>query len=115
MRQGEVYTSSPSPITGERELRVVVSADVYNDRPGCISVLVAEIETGTRLRATQHGILTEFGVVLADRIIWFPVDMVGERFGTITTDQLRTVVDAACLVISWLPRPGPVISATNGR
>ncbi|MGH3566807.1 MAG: hypothetical protein ACRDRH_12390 [Pseudonocardia sp.] len=55
MKQGEVYLSTPSPITNERELRVVISADAYNSRPSCVSVLVAEIETGTRLRATQHG------------------------------------------------------------
>lgn len=61
MKQGDVYLSTPSPITDERELRVVVSSDAYNTRPGCVSVLVAEIETGTRLRPTQHGILTDYG------------------------------------------------------
>lgn len=99
MKQGEVYLSALSPITNERELRVVISVDAYNSRPGCVSVLVAEIETGTRLRATQHGILTDFGVVLADRILWFPTEMVGELFGTITDEQRRSVVDAACLAI----------------
>lgn len=99
MKQGEVYLSASSPITSERELRVVISADAYNSRPSCVSVLVAEIETGTRLRATQHGILTDFGVVLADRILWFPPEMVGELFGMITDEQLRSVVDAACLVL----------------
>ena len=99
MRQGEVYLSAPSPITGERELCVIVSSDAYNTRPGCVSVLVAEIETGTRLRPTQHGILTDYGVVLADRIVWFPLDMVGERFGQISKGQRSAVVEAACLVI----------------
>jgi hypothetical protein len=99
VKQGEVYLSPPSPITGERELRVVLSADDYNDRPDCVSVLVAEIETGTRLRATQHGILTDFGLVLADRVIWFPPAMVGEPFGEIAEEQRGAVVDAACLVI----------------
>ncbi|MGH3897412.1 MAG: hypothetical protein ACRDTA_04000 [Pseudonocardiaceae bacterium] len=99
MKQGEVYLSTPSPITGERELRVIVSSDAYNTRPGCVSVLVAEIETGTRLRPTQHGILTDYGVVLADRIVWFPLDMVGERFGQISNGERSAVVEAACLVI----------------
>lgn len=100
MKQGEVYLSGTSPITGERELRVVISTDEYNSRPGCVSVLTAEIETGTRLRATQHGILTDFGMVLADRIVWFPPDMVGEPFGQITVGQRRAIVDAACRVLS---------------
>lgn len=99
MRQGEVYLSGPSVITQERELRVVISNDELNQRPDCVSVLVAEIETGTRLRATRHAVATDFGVVLADRIVWFPPEMVGEHFGEITDTQRRAVVDAACLVI----------------
>ncbi|MGH3922446.1 MAG: type II toxin-antitoxin system PemK/MazF family toxin, partial [Pseudonocardiaceae bacterium] len=99
VKQGEVYLSTPSPSTGDRELRVIVSSDAYNTRPGCVSVLVAEIETGTRLRPTQHGILTDYGVVLADRIIWFPLEMVGERFGQISNEERNAVVDATCLVI----------------
>lgn len=99
MRQGEVYLSAPSPITRERELRVVISNDEVSRRPDCVSVLVAEIETGTRLRPTRHGVLTDFGVVLADRIVWFPPAMVGERFGALTDEQRQAVVDAACLVI----------------
>lgn len=99
MNQGDVHLSEPSPVTGERELRVVVSSDLYNTRPGCVSVLVAAIETGTRLRATQHGVLTEYGLVLADRIMWFPPRMVGERFGVITDEQRRAVVDASCAVL----------------
>lgn len=99
MKQGEVYLSTPSPITRERELRVVISNDDINGRPDCVSVLVAEIETGTRLRATRHGVPTDFGVVLADRIVWFPPDMVGELFGEITDEQRRRVVEAACVVI----------------
>ncbi|MGH3811725.1 MAG: hypothetical protein ACRDUV_04605 [Pseudonocardiaceae bacterium] len=99
MKQGEVYLSTLSPITGERELRVIVSSDTYNTRPGCVSVLVAEIETGTRLRATQHGILTDYGVVLADRIVWFPLEMVGEQFGQISNEERSAMVEAACLVI----------------
>jgi mRNA-degrading endonuclease toxin of MazEF toxin-antitoxin module len=99
VRQGDVYLSEPSPVTGERELRVIVSSDLYNSRPGCVSVLVAEIETGTRLRATQHGIVTDYGLVLADRITWFPPSMLGERFGAVTDEQRRAVVDASCLVL----------------
>ncbi|MGH4015842.1 MAG: type II toxin-antitoxin system PemK/MazF family toxin [Pseudonocardiaceae bacterium] len=99
MKQGEVCLSAPSPITGERELRVIVSSDAYNTRPGCVSVLIAEIETGTRLRPTQHGIRTDYGVVLADRIVWFPLEMVGERFGQISNEERSAVVEAAGLVI----------------
>jgi hypothetical protein len=64
-----------------------------------VSVLVAEIETGTRLRPTQHGILTDYGVVLADRILWFPLEMVGEHFGQISNEERTAVVESACLVI----------------
>ncbi|HEY1971201.1 MAG TPA: hypothetical protein VGH89_24815 [Pseudonocardia sp.] len=38
--QGEVRISDPSPLTGERELYVVVSADFYNAAGGR-TVLVA--------------------------------------------------------------------------
>ncbi|MGH3545559.1 MAG: hypothetical protein ACRDPW_06505, partial [Mycobacteriales bacterium] len=65
-----VYISNVRALTGERELRVVLSCDLYNASPGCVTVLVAEIETGTRLRATQHGIETNYGIILADRIVW---------------------------------------------
>ncbi|MGQ0573269.1 MAG: hypothetical protein ACT4RN_03575 [Pseudonocardia sp.] len=99
MRQGDVFLSPASPVTGERELRLVMSADGYNSRPGCVSVLIAEIETGTRLRSTQHGVLTDFGVVLADRIMWFPPTGIGEPFGRVPDEQRRAIVDAACLVI----------------
>jgi hypothetical protein len=99
MRQGEVYITEPSPITGERELRVILSNDDYNADPNCVSVLIAEIETGSRLRATRHGIETEYGLVLADRIVWEPPSMVGERFGQITDSERHAVVEAACLAI----------------
>lgn len=99
MRQGEVYITEPSPITGQHELRVILSNDDYNADPNCVSVLIAEIETGSRLRATRHGIETEYGLVLADRIVWEPPSMVGEQFGRITDAQRQALVDAACLVI----------------
>ncbi|MGH3907443.1 MAG: hypothetical protein ACRDTE_25195 [Pseudonocardiaceae bacterium] len=77
-RQGDVLISNPSPLTGERELYTVVSADIYNAAGGP-TVLVAEIETGTRYRATAYATETDYGVVLADRVVWLPVDMLGEQ------------------------------------
>jgi len=44
-------------------------------------VLIAEIETGTRCRASAYATETDYGVVLADRVVWLPVDMPGEPFG----------------------------------
>ena len=83
--QGDVLISNPSPLTGEREL-CTVSADIYNAAGGP-TVLVAEIETGTRYRATAYATKTDYGVVLADRVMWFPVDMLGERFGRLADVQ----------------------------
>lgn len=37
-----------------------------------------EIETGTRYRATAYATETDYGVVLADRVMWLPVDMLGD-------------------------------------
>ncbi len=99
VRQGDVYISDVSVLTGERELRVVLSCDLYNRNPGCLTVLVAEIETGTRLRSTQHGVETDYGLILADRIVWKPVDALGEAFGRITDEQRRTLIGASCSVI----------------
>jgi hypothetical protein len=53
--QGDVLISHPSPLTGERELYTVVSADVYNAAGGP-TVLIAEIETGTRYRASAYAV-----------------------------------------------------------
>ena len=64
----------------ERELCTVISADVYN-AVGSPTVLIAEIETGTRCRASAYATETDYGVVLADRVVWLPVDMPGEPFG----------------------------------
>lgn len=89
--QGDVLISDPSPLTGERELHVVVSADVYNSE-GPRTVLVAEIETGTRYRATAFATATDYGVVLADRVIWLPVDMLGQPFGRLTPEQRDQVI-----------------------
>ncbi len=99
MRQGDVYITDVSALTGERELRVVLSCDLYNRNPGCLTVLVAEIETGTRLRATQHGIETDYGLILAERIVWEPVDALGQPFGQITPEQRHALIEASCLVI----------------
>lgn len=89
--QGDVLISDPSPLTGERELYTVVSADFYN-AAGSRTILVAEIETGTRFRATAFATETEFGVVLADRVVWLPVDMLGEHFGRLSSAQRDQVV-----------------------
>ncbi len=96
--QGDVLISNPSPLTGERELCAVVSADIYNAAGGP-TVLVAEIETGTRYRATAYATETDYGVVLADRVVWFPVDMLGERFGQLTDAQCNRVVDQIVTVL----------------
>ncbi|MGH3713962.1 MAG: type II toxin-antitoxin system PemK/MazF family toxin [Micromonosporaceae bacterium] len=100
MRQGEVYVSDPSPLTGERELYVVASCDEYNEVGGP-TVLVAEVETGTRYRATPFGtaVETSYGVVLTDRLRWLPVEFVGERFGQLDTVQVTAVVDGSSRVI----------------
>jgi hypothetical protein len=49
----DVLISNPSPLTGERELYTVVSTDIDNAAGGP-TVLVAEIETGTRYRTTAY-------------------------------------------------------------
>jgi mRNA-degrading endonuclease toxin of MazEF toxin-antitoxin module len=97
-RQGEVLISEPSPLTGERELYTVVSADVYNAAGGR-TVLVAEIETGTRYRATALATETEYGVVLADRVQWLPVDMLGQHFGTLTPGQTDQVITQIITIV----------------
>lgn len=98
LRQGDVLISNPSPLTGERELHTVVSADIYNAAGGP-TVLVAEIETGTRYRATAYATETDYGVVLADRVVWLPVDMLGEQFGRLTDAQRNRVVDQIVAVL----------------
>ncbi|MGH3871763.1 MAG: hypothetical protein ACRDSR_09680 [Pseudonocardiaceae bacterium] len=96
--QGDVLISTPSPLTGERELYTVVSADIYNTAGG-FTVLVAEIETGTRYRATAYATETDYGVVLADRVVWLPVDMLGEHFGRLTDTQRDRVIDQIVAVL----------------
>jgi mRNA-degrading endonuclease toxin of MazEF toxin-antitoxin module len=96
--QGDVLISNPSPLTGERELAMVVSADIYNAAGGP-TVLIAEIETGTRYRATAYATETDYGVVLADRVVWMPVDMLGEHFGRLTDAQRDQVVDQIVAVL----------------
>lgn len=92
--QGDVLISNPSPLTGEHELSTVVSADVYNSAGGP-TVLVAEIKTGTRYRATE----TDYGVVLADRVVRMPLDMLGEYFGRLTDAQRNRVIDQIVVVL----------------
>lgn len=96
--QGDVLISNPSPLTGERELHTVVSADIYNAAGGS-TVLVAEIETGTRYRATAYATETDYGVVLADRVVWLPLDMLGEHFGRLTDTQRDRVIDQIVAVL----------------
>ena len=95
--QGQVLISDPSPLTGERELTVVVSSDIYN-RAGAPTVVVAEVETGTRFRATSYATETDYGVVLADRVQWLPTSMAGERFGIVTEEQRRRIADQVVAV-----------------
>ena len=76
----------------------MVSADVYNAAGGP-TVLVAEIETGTRYRATAYATETDYGVVLADRVVWLPVGMLGEQFGLLTDAQRNRVVDQIVAVL----------------
>lgn len=90
-RQGDVYISDPSPLTGERELYVIVTSDTYSDAQPPTH-LVAEIETGTRYRASTYATQTDFGVVLADRIVYYPIDMLGEQFGRLPIEQLQQVI-----------------------
>lgn len=97
-RQGDVLISNPSPLTGERELYTVVSADIYNNAGGP-TVLVAEIETGTRYRASAYATETDYGVVLADRVIWLPIDMLGEQFGRLADTQRERVIDQIVAVV----------------
>ncbi|WP_280395010.1 type II toxin-antitoxin system PemK/MazF family toxin [Nocardia brasiliensis] len=100
MRQGDVYLSDPSPLTGERELYVVISSDEYNDAAGP-TVVVVELETGTRYRATPFGtaVETPFGVALADRLLWLPRSHVGERFDRLDAALTHRLVDASCRVL----------------
>ncbi|MBG6136233.1 type II toxin-antitoxin system PemK/MazF family toxin [Longispora fulva] len=92
--------SDPSPLTGERELYVVASSDLYNEAGGP-TVLVAEIEVGTRLRATplKTAIETPWGVVLCDRLTWLPVEYAGEHFGQLAPDEITDLIEGSCRVI----------------
>lgn len=96
--QGDVLISTPSPLTGERELYTVVSADIYNTAGGP-TVLVAEIETGTRYRTSAYATETDYGVVLADRVIWLPVDLLGGYFGQLTDTQRTRVLNQIVAVL----------------
>ncbi|MGH3916137.1 MAG: hypothetical protein ACRDTC_22425 [Pseudonocardiaceae bacterium] len=99
VRQGDVLISNPSPLTGERELYVIVSADVYNTAGGP-TALIAEIETGTRYRASAYATETDYGVVLADRVLWLPVGMLGEHFGRLSEQQRERVVGQIIAVLT---------------
>ncbi|MEU7141218.1 type II toxin-antitoxin system PemK/MazF family toxin [Nocardia sp. NPDC046473] len=100
MRQGDVYRSDLSPPTGERALYLVISSDEYNEAAGP-TVVVVEIETGTRYRATSFGtaVETPFGVALADRLLWLPRTQVGERFDRLDAELTWRVVDASRRVL----------------
>jgi mRNA-degrading endonuclease toxin of MazEF toxin-antitoxin module len=78
-------------------LHTVVS-DLYNAAGGP-TVLIAEIETGTRYRATAYATETDYGVVLADRVVWMPVEMLGEPFGRLTDAQRHRVIDQIVAVL----------------
>lgn len=55
-------------------------------------MLVTEIETGARYRATAFATETDYGIVLADRVIWLPVDLLGQPFGQLTPAQRDQVI-----------------------
>lgn len=76
----------------------MVSADIYIAAHGP-TVLVGEIETGARYRATAYATETNYGVVLADRVMWLPVDMLGEHFGRLTDAQRDRIVDQTVAVL----------------
>jgi hypothetical protein len=42
---------------------------------------------------------TDYGVVLADRVVWMPVDMLGEPFGRLTGAQRDRVIDQIVAVL----------------
>ena len=76
----------------------MVSADEYNTAGGP-TVLIAEIETGTRYRASAYATESDYGVVLADRVVWLPVDLLGEQFGRLTDVQRDQVVNQIVAVL----------------
>ena len=62
-------------------------------------MLITEIETGTRYRASGYATGTDYGVVLADRVVWLPVDMLGEPFGRLTDVQRDQVVNQIVAIL----------------
>lgn len=91
LRQGSVYALPPSPLTDERELRLIISSNMYN-AAGTGLVVCAEIELGTRWRDSPLAVETDYGLVLIDRLVWHPISSLGEFLGNSTSDQLRHVV-----------------------
>jgi mRNA-degrading endonuclease toxin of MazEF toxin-antitoxin module len=43
--------------------------------------------------------VTDYGVVLADRVVWLLVDMLGEQFGRLTDAQRDRVVNQIVAVL----------------
>jgi hypothetical protein len=56
-------------------------------------------QTVTRYRATAYATETDYGVVLADRVVWLPIDMLGEHFGRLTDAQRDRVVNQIVAVL----------------
>jgi mRNA-degrading endonuclease toxin of MazEF toxin-antitoxin module len=49
--------------------------------------------------ATAYATETDYGVVLADRVVWLPKDMLGEHFGRLTDAQRDQVVNQIVAVL----------------
>ena len=71
---------------------------MYNDA-GTPTVIIAEIEVGTRYRDTALALPTDFGRVLLDRLVWVPRSQLGEHIGHLTPDQTSRAVDLVCALI----------------
>jgi hypothetical protein len=94
----------------------VVPADIDNAAGGP-TVRVAEIETGTRYRATAYATETDYGVVLADRVMWLSADMLGEEVGRLTDAQRDRVIDGSCrsprLLVAGVYTCGPCATTSD--
>ncbi|MFC9435622.1 hypothetical protein [Nocardia sp. NPDC057030] len=79
---------------------MVVSCGEYNGTAGP-TVVVVEVETGTRYRATAFGtaVETPFGVALADPLLWLPRTYRGEHFDRLDRELTWRVVDASWRVL----------------
>lgn len=51
-------------------------------------------------QGTVHVSETAYGVVLADRVQWLPVDLLGEQFGSLSPTQRDQVTAQVIAVVS---------------